>query len=78
MKIYVIWDNNNKCYYRKGVKVAWCFSGAAKNAVMGTITWYDKRDRGIKCFEDQDRFVIKEIDVEEYFEMQYRLESLEK
>ena len=80
MKIFVVYDNEKKEFFKAGTKVAWKSSGAAKNAVINHNRHFlsgGSRYRSLS-FEEQDRFEVKDIDVKEYFFMKYRLENLEK
>lgn len=80
MKIFVVYDNEKKEYFKAKAKVAWATAGAAKNAtILHNKSFFPKPSRYTRIyFKEQDRFEVKEIDVKEYFFMKYRLENLEK
>ena len=80
MKIFVVYDNEKKEYFKAKAKVAWAAIGSAKNAAINHNWSFFTKPSGYTriSFKEQNRFEIKEIDVEEYFFMKYRLESLEK
>lgn len=62
MIIYVLYDKENKCFHKKGPKVAWATRAAAKNAAVQSYKWEDRWSKN--TFEDQERFEIREIDLE--------------
>jgi len=68
-KIYAILNTEDNTFFGFGPKVAWCSSGAAKNAYnlhWGSKGWAIGTDHK---FDEQKRYQIVEL-TEEYFRLQ--------
>lgn len=58
MKIYVIYDQRENKFWKRGSKVAWVRPGAAKSAVTSQLSWKKRT-----TFSEQDRYKCFEIDL---------------
>lgn len=69
MNIYVVYDKQNKEFWKAGAKVAWGTPGAASNAVINKCSHelFPKKYTH-RSFKDQDRYEVLVVSLDTYLE----------